>query len=55
MGGLSGNVFNSTVVDLEVPQNEETKDEQQLKVKIRSEIMGEGLRLGNKSSLRVYE
>lgn len=90
LGGLSGNVFHSTVVDLGLnsqpaptessPVNEETKangqqpgtpkqstaspaanvaasqtQQQQYKIKIKAELMAEGLRLGSKSSLRVYE
>eukprot|EP00347_Sterkiella_histriomuscorum_P017562 403348860 len=54
LGGLNGNIFHSTVVDLGL-NTEEVKEEQQLKIKIKAELMAEGLRLGNKSSLRVYE
>ncbi|CDW72924.1 UNKNOWN [Stylonychia lemnae] len=54
---LTAIILNSirSVVDLGLKQEEhEPKEEQSYKIKIKKELMNEGLRIGNKSSLRVY-
>jgi len=52
LGGLNGNIFHSTLVDV-TPAPSEAQD-LPVKVKLNPDIRKEGIRLGNRSSIPVF-